>query len=130
MNYSSVKIGELYNKCLAKGYDIITTPSGHELICPTNLKVRTAGNRFQKVKWLSRHRTSKELVKIVFQKAEPLVVTTDHVCMAYNDDRMLERTASKDLRCPTSTAGWGMGSPWRPAGRSSPRSSMEPWEKV
>ena len=93
-----VKIGELYNKCLAKGCSIVNTPSGHELIYPKNLKVRTAGNRFQKVKWLSRHKTPKELVKIVFQKAEPLVVTTDHVCMAYNDDRMLERTASKDLR--------------------------------
>ena len=98
MNYSSVKIGELYDKYLAKGYSIVNTPTGHELIYPKNLKVRSIGNEFKKVRCLSRHRTSKPLVKISFQKSEPLVVTTDHVCMAYNDDKMLENIASKDLR--------------------------------
>ena len=96
--YNSVKIGELYNKYLAKGYSIVNTPTGHELIYPKNLKVRSIGNEFKKVRCLSRHRTSKQLVKISFQKSEPLIVTTDHVCMAYNDDRMLENIASKDLR--------------------------------
>ena len=97
-NYSSVKIGELYNKYLEKGYSIVNTPTGHELIYPRNLKVRSIGNVFKKVKCLSRHRTEKELVRISFQKSESLVVTTDHVCMAYNDDNMLENIASKDLR--------------------------------
>lgn len=95
---TSTKIGELYNKYLAKGYDIITTPSGHELIYPKNLKVRSIGNVFKRVKCLSRHKTGKPLVRISFQKSEPLVVTTDHICMAYNDDRMLVNTASKDLK--------------------------------
>lgn len=95
---TSVKIGELYNKYLAKGYSIVNTPTGHELIYPKNLKVRSIGNVFKKVSCLSRHKTTKELVRISFQKSEPLVVTTDHVCMAYNDDRMLENIASKDLR--------------------------------
>ena len=98
MNYNRVKIGELYDKYLSKGYEIHNTPTGHELIYPKNLKVRSIGNEFKKVKCLSRHRTSKELVRISFQKSEPLIVTTDHVCMAYNDDRMLENIASKDLR--------------------------------
>ena len=97
-NYNSVKIGELYDKYLSKGYEIHNTPTGHELIYPKNLKVRSIGNEFKKVKCLSRHRTNKELVRISFQNAEPLIVTTDHVCMAYNDDRMLENIASKDLR--------------------------------
>ena len=97
-NYNSVKIGELYNKYLSKGYEIHKTPTGHELIYPRNLKVRSIGNEFKKIKCLSRHKSSKSLVKIEFKKAEPLIVTTDHVCMAYNDDRILENIASKDLR--------------------------------
>ena len=97
-NYNSVKIGELYNKYLSKGYEIHKTPTGHELIYPKNLKVRSIGNEFKKIKCLSRHKTSKSLVKIEFKKAEPLIVTTDHVCMAYNDDRILENIASKDLK--------------------------------
>ena len=97
-NYNSVKIGELYNKYLSKGYEIHNTPTGHELIYPKNLKVCSIGNEFKKIKCLSRHKTSKSLVKIEFKKAEPLIVTTDHVCMAYNDDRILENIASKDLR--------------------------------
>ena len=97
-NYNSVKIGELYNKYLSKGYEIHKTPTGHELIYPKNLKVCSIGNEFKKIKCLSRHKTSKSLVKIEFKKAEPLIVTTDHVCMAYNDDRILENIASKDLK--------------------------------
>lgn len=97
-NYNSVKIGELYNKYLSKGYEIHNTSTGHELIYPKNLKVRSIGNEFKKIKCLSRHKTSKSLVKIEFKKSEPLIVTTDHVCMAYNDDRILENIASKDLK--------------------------------
>ena len=97
-NINSVKIGELYNKYLSKGYEIHNTPTGHELIYPKNLKIRSIGNEFKKVKCLSRHKTSKNMVRIEFQKSEPLIVTTDHVCMAYNDEHMLENIASKDLR--------------------------------
>ena len=97
-NYNSVKIGELYNKYLSKGYEIHNTPTGHELIYPKNLKVRSIGNEFKKIKCLSRHKTNKSLVKISFAMSEPLVVTTDHVCMAYNDEHMLENIASKDLK--------------------------------
>lgn len=97
-NYNSVKIGELYNKYLSKGYEIHNTPTGHELIYPKNLKVRSIGNEFKKIKCLSRHKTNKHLVKISFTMSKPLVVTTDHVCMAYNDEHMLENIASKDLK--------------------------------
>lgn len=97
-NYNSVKIGELYNKYLSKGYEIHNTPTGHELIYPKNLKVRSIGNEFKKIKCLSRHKTSKHLVKVSFTMSNPLVVTTDHVCMAYNDEHMLENIASKDLK--------------------------------
>ena len=96
--YNSVKIGELYNKYLSKGYEIHNTPTGHELIYPKNLKVRSIGNEFKKIKCLSRHKTNKSLIKISFAMSEPLVVTTDHVCMAYNDEHMLENIASKDLK--------------------------------
>ena len=95
---NSVKIGELYNKYLSQGYEIVNTPTGHELIYPKSLKVRTEGNVFKKVRCLSRHRTPKELVKIAFRKSEPITITTDHICMAYNDDHMLVNMASKELR--------------------------------
>ena len=53
---------------------------------------------YKKIKCLSRHKTNKSLIKISFAMSEPLVVTTDHVCMAYNDEHMLENIASKDLK--------------------------------
>ena len=97
-NYHSVKIGELYNKYLSMEHEILETNTGHELIYPKNLKVRSIGNEFKKVKCLSRHKTNKDMVKISFCVSNPLIVTTDHVCMAYNDEHMLENIASKDLK--------------------------------
>lgn len=94
----SVRIGELWDKFHGSGCREEVLPSGHELVYPGNLKVRGIGNQFRKVKCLSRHRTTKHLVRIHFMESDALTTTTDHVCMAYNDDAMLESVQAKDLR--------------------------------
>lgn len=95
----NIAIGELYDKYLNKGLPITTTPSGHELLSPDDgLQVLSNGDSYKKVKFLSRHKTGKPLVEITCSNGNSITVTTDHICMSYNDDHMLENTAAKDLK--------------------------------
>ena len=95
----NIAIGELYDKYLNKGLPIMTTPSGHELLSPDDgLQVLSDGDSYKKVKFLSRHKTGKPLVEITCSNGNSITVTTDHICMSYNDDHMLENTAAKDLK--------------------------------
>ena len=92
-------IGALYNKYLERGLEVIKTPSGHELITPDdNLQVLSDHGEYKRVKCLSRHKTSKSLVEITCSNGRSVTVTTDHICMTYNDDHMFENTAAKDLK--------------------------------
>lgn len=63
-----------------------------------NLKVRTHGNKFARIVFLSRHKTKKHLVKIVLTNGQSVITTTDHVIMRYNDERMLESVSAKYLK--------------------------------
>ena len=92
-------IGELYNKYLEQGLVPVEIHSGHELIIPDdNLQVLTINGVYKKVRVLSRHKTFKPLVEITCSNGRSVTVTTDHICMAYNDDHILENTAAKNLK--------------------------------
>lgn len=63
-----------------------------------NINVRTHGNKFARIIFLSRHKTKKHLIKVVLTNGQSLVTTTDHVIIRYNDYHMFESVAFKDLK--------------------------------
>ena len=96
--YTSVKIGELFDKYLSLGFPIITRDD-YELIdvSKENIRIRSDGNLFVKILFLSRHKSTKHLVKITLTNAQFIITTTDHVLLRYNKNHMFETVASKDL---------------------------------
>ena len=96
----TISIGELYNNLLSEGYNI-QYKGDYELIIPNNIKIHTFGNKYVKLLVLSRHKTNKQLVKISCKSKNimtDITVTTDHICMVYNDYNFFENKAAKDIQ--------------------------------
>jgi hypothetical protein len=101
----TISIGDLFESyaCIEDVHKLCN-PEGkvisEVIILPNdiNLKVRTHGNKFARIVFLSRHRTKKHLVQIDLHNNTSVTTTTDHVVMRFNDERMFEAAASKDLK--------------------------------
>jgi len=107
-------IESLFNE-LSKKYSINKQKS-YEVIYPENYEVKTSGNRYVKLVAMSRHKTSKHLIKIIvkvektvdtldpvgsrslFRQYEEVTVTTDHICMRYDKDHFFENVDAKNLK--------------------------------
>ena len=92
-----IEIGNLFNEEL-ENKEIINHGDGYELIdvSDRDIEVRTL-NGFSKVLFLSRHKTNKHLIRVTLRDKKSIVVTTDHVCMRYNKNHMLEAVDAKNL---------------------------------
>ena len=99
MEKSKIDIKSLYDS-LAEKYEIQHKKS-YEVIYPKGYEIKVLGNKYVKLVAVSRHKTSKHLLKIaasVKKQFEEVVVTTDHVCMVYNDDHFFENVDAKHLK--------------------------------
>lgn len=114
MEKVKVNIKDLYDE-LAKKFEVESKKT-YEVIYPEGYEIKVLGNKYVKFVAVSRHKTSKHLVKIIvkcekevdsldlvgqkslLKRYEEVIVTTDHVCMVYNNDHFFENTAGKDLK--------------------------------
>ena len=102
----SISIEELWNKLISEGVEPHKY-NNYEVLDCNNVETLTYGNKYVAIKWVSRHKTSKHLIKIVV-KVEgsnlsddsfyDVTVTTDHVCMRYDKDHFFENINAKNLR--------------------------------
>lgn len=114
MNEMQIDIESLYNS-LSDKYEIQNKES-YEIIYPNNVEIKVFGNKYVKLVAISRHKTTKHLIKIVVKvettiesldpinqhqllhRYEEIIVTTDHVCMIYNNDHFFENVNAKNLK--------------------------------
>ena len=114
MQEDKVKISELFDE-LSKKYDVKNQKS-YEVIYPENYEIKTLGNKYVKLIAVSRHKTSKHLMKVIvevekhqedsnemkdsalFRRCEDVTVTTEHICMRYDKDHFFENVAAEHLR--------------------------------
>ena len=96
----TISIGDLF-EAYACTEDVHTNTNGRSqvIILPndTNLKVRTHGNKFARIVFLSRHKCNKNIIHIQLKDGKLVKTTTDHVVMRYNKNHMLEAVESKYL---------------------------------
>lgn len=100
MDQEQIEIGRLYDRLVAEGRER-TVRGKYELVRCDGLEVMTYGMRYAEVVCVSRHRTSKRLVRLDVEcpaGTRSVTVTTDHVCMVYNRDRFFQNEAAKDVR--------------------------------
>ena len=95
------EIGVLFDRLVAEGRKVVNDGK-YELVDAKGVEVLTYDSKYSPVKYVSRHRTSKNLVEITVSVAgkDPMkvIVTTDHICMVYDRDRLFQNTAAGDLR--------------------------------
>ena len=114
MQEIKIDIKSLYD-LLAKKYEAQNKKS-YEVIYPEDYEIKVLGNKYVKLIAVSRHKTLKHLVKIVvksekevfnidlartkskLRRYDEVIVTTDHVCMVYNDDHFFENVDAKNLK--------------------------------
>ena len=95
----NIAIEKLFNDLLNEGHQIHDYKT-YELIEYPNIEILTVGNVYKPIKYISRHKTNKRLLKIDVKHnnmRRSVVVTTDHVCMIYNRDHFFENTNAKNL---------------------------------
>ena len=94
-----VTIKDVYS-CLAKKYEAQQKGS-YEVIYPSGIEIKVFGNKYVKLVAVSRHKTSKHIVEMSVASSkgiDTVKVTTDHVCMVYNDDHFFENVDAKHLK--------------------------------
>ena len=114
MQELKTNISDLFDE-LSKRYEVKKQKS-YEVIYPDNYEIKVFGNKYVKLVAVSRHKTSKHLVKIVTEvekhldfyettqgpayvvRQEDVTVTTDHICMRYDKDHFFENVAAKHLK--------------------------------
>ena len=117
MKTKLIKIEELFNQQLESGAKIIKHSNDYEVIEPVSeCQILVDGNKYVPIKWLSRHKTTKHLIKIIIERAlntsfsdesgeeifiptqqREIIVTTDHVCMKYTTSHFFESVNAKNL---------------------------------
>jgi len=81
----------LFDDILASGAKLLTRPDGYELVECHGIEVLSKDGKYVPVVCVSRHKTIKHLVELTV-KADVIysvTVTTDHVCMILDRDRVL-----------------------------------------
>lgn len=89
MEQEQIEIGKLYDRLVAEGRERAVRGK-YELVRCDGIEVMTHGMGYAEVMCVSRHRTSKHLVRLDVDcpaGKRSVMVTTDHVCMVYNRDR-------------------------------------------
>lgn len=98
-----VEIRDFWTTLVSNNELVVQKHSGYEVIWPTSkLETLTIDGRWTKVVAISRHKTPKHLIKIAvrtsLKEIKEVVVTTDHICMIYNEDHFFESTNAKNLK--------------------------------
>lgn len=88
MKEEIITLENLWNDLCEKGAEIHNYKT-YEVLDVSDIKVLTYGNKYVNIIWLSRHKTPKHLLKISVNDKD-VTVTTDHVCMTYDRDRILQ----------------------------------------
>ena len=95
------EIGVLYDRLVAEGRKTINNGK-YELVDAKGIDVLSYEGRYSPIKYVSRHRTNKHLVEITVSTAGKdnikVTVTTDHICMVYDRDRLFQNTAAGDIQ--------------------------------
>lgn len=100
MKSEQIEIGKLFDDLLKEGRRMIHA-DGYDLIYVGDMDILTIGNRYVRMNYISRHKTSKNLVEITAETCDgenSVTVTTDHICMVYTHDRLFENVAAKNLK--------------------------------
>ena len=97
-----ISLGDLWQDLTAKGYEVHQYKD-YEVIECNDVDILTYGNRYVNLVWLSRHKTPKHMLKIFIVTTNAsgtsnITVTTDHVCMTYDRDKILQNVNAKNLK--------------------------------
>ena len=96
----SVEIGRLYNDLISEGC-VAEKRNGYEIIDCEGLEILTKDGKFVPLKYLSRHKTLKHLIRLSIcqeKRKIEVIVTTDHVCMVYDKDHFMESKSAWHLK--------------------------------
>lgn len=101
-DFEQIEIEALFNKLVNDGHEIHHF-TDYDLIDCSSLNLYTKSKIGEsRIKFLSRHKTIKHLMRIYVTDSNVLlnrsiVTTTDHICMVYNENHFLENKCAKDL---------------------------------
>ena len=100
MTEQTIEIGRLFDELLCSGLEL-KRRNGYEYTEPKGIEILTNGNRYVRMVSISRHKTSKHLVRISVKTngsgGYDVTVTTDHVCMVMNRDHFFDNVNAKNL---------------------------------
>lgn len=100
MTRQTIEIGKLYETLISEGR-VPHKVGKYNLIECNDIKIQTIGNKFVYMKYISQHETTKDIIEVIIttnNTEEKVRVTTDHICMVYNDDNFFENLSAKDLK--------------------------------
>lgn len=104
---SKIAIEDAFNQCKLANFDIVLKlQNGNEVVPVTDhttktvveSDIHTAVNR--PIKYIMRHKVSKERFKIKSKSGKEVIVTGDHSCMVYRDGKLISVKA-KDINIKT-----------------------------
>lgn len=98
-NFETISLEELFNR-LSISNNIIRYKD-YELIECDGIKIKTFGNKYVDLLYVSRHKTKKNIISIIIKDRKDnehkVNVTTDHICMTLSRDKFFENKSAKDL---------------------------------
>ena len=96
-NFNTIKLKEFYNKLISEGYTEIPFGKYTIIECSDKYSTITLGNKEVSIKYISKHKTDKHLIKICSNDYS-VITTTDHTCMIYNSDHFLENVKANTVK--------------------------------
>jgi hypothetical protein len=96
----TIEIGKLFQQLVDEGRKVIKHKD-YEMIYCGDIEVKTIGNKYSNIEYISRHKTPKNLVEITIKTDtfdRSVTVTTDHVCMIYTEDHFFENVNAKNVK--------------------------------
>lgn len=106
-----IDIKSLYDELVASGAQVIKHKD-YDLVNCVGIQVLTYGNKYVDVNCVSRHKTTKHLMKLTIESAvdvgelfpsqktkfqTDLTTTSDHVCMVYDRDKIFHNIKAADI---------------------------------
>lgn len=98
-NLQEIEIGRLYQELLDEGRQEFISGK-YKLIDCSDLTIKTFGNKLVPLKFISKHTTTKDIIKITIESVigiNAIQVTTDHTCMIYNKQRFFDNLKADDV---------------------------------
>lgn len=93
-----IRIDDLFTTIKNKSHKVEYTKLGHEVIIPTELyeclsfDINNTIVKYKPIKCITKHKTNKKLFKITLKNGKQVIVTEDHNCMIYKDDKLQQVT--------------------------------------